>query len=270
MRPSNAYQAGTEVADRFIASYAQHLVERAERSTTKAIGSYAVVTTPRVGSTYLCRCLEDTVALGWPLEWFNGRYIDAVLKTVNRSMSFEDYVDLITRGSVTDNGIFGVHFHVSQYAELRKKGGDLRKLGFTKIYWLERRDKIAQAYSCVKGQKTDLWSREAEIAAGHADGIVVEIAPDEVAKEIAVNRAHVELYKRDFSALVDREYFYEDLIQDAFEGVVRDVLADFRATPARACARGVTERQSKEHDRQACNALRGLLSGEYAVETSVA
>lgn len=205
-----------------------------------------------------CRKIEETGRLGWPGEWINDRYASALTESAGK-LRADAYLDLIVRGTATSNGIFGINFHVHQYQRWKERGLDLLKMGFRKIYWIERRDKVAQAFSLAKAMKTDLWSKEIEIAAGYPHGVNVEITPLDVAKSLASITAEVDAVSGLFPK-IDRCFYYEDLAADGGNAALNAVLADF-GQELISNAPNSFQRQSADTDQQACDRIRRYFSG---------
>lgn len=118
--------------------------------------AYAIITTPRTGSSYLCQLLESTGIAGLPREH---------LRHPTEALTLEcgfDYVRLLKHLMVTQttpNGVFGTklisHFlrdhlqvHASQMMEL------LAGLEFIR---LKRHDIAAQAVSIYLARRTNVW-----------------------------------------------------------------------------------------------------------------
>lgn len=221
---------------------------------TGPIRKYAIVSTPRVGSTLLASCLAATGALGWPLEWFNARYVQEFVEILGH-MSGDDFVEMLIRRTASANGIFGVNFHVSQYLDWKERGFNLLSLGFSKVYWMERSDRISQAYSFAKALKTDLWSKDSEEAAGYCDGVPVEVSPQDVAKTLtAISRD--ETHREEFP--IDRRYVYEALV-GRLDDVVGEILHDFGERPVRV--QPATAPQSTRFDKERVSAIRRYFMG---------
>ena len=57
----------------------QKLIERRDQNRDRIdpskIRKYAIISTPRVGSSMFCHCLESVGNMGWPTEWFHPSYI---------------------------------------------------------------------------------------------------------------------------------------------------------------------------------------------------
>ncbi len=115
--------------------------------------SYVVCTTPRSGSTYLCRLLRGAGDMGQPDEYFgDGRY-DA-----ERRAGAAAWVGAVVAKAQTPNGVFGVKLFPPHHLALRTAGVRLPDWlpGLTHVY-LRRRDLLGQAISFAIATQTDHW-----------------------------------------------------------------------------------------------------------------
>jgi trehalose 2-sulfotransferase len=130
--------------------------------------SFFITTTPRTGSSLLSEALEFTRIAGTPREYFEPAYEqDWSLRLAITSE--DDYFDRILAAGMTANGVFGAKVHWHQFVHLRSKlraahGTSLSELELLrrtfpelKYIFLTRRDKIAQAVSYYKAERTDVW-----------------------------------------------------------------------------------------------------------------
>ncbi|BAZ45607.1 hypothetical protein NIES4102_26330 [Chondrocystis sp. NIES-4102] len=122
----------------------------------KAKLAYAIFTTPRSGSTYLCELLQSTNIAGYPSEHFR-----LATQELAHNCNF-DYFRLLNnliKYRSTKNGIFGTKFISHFLFELQRTKPEFKKLFeyIDKFILLVREDKIAQAVSIVLAQKTSVW-----------------------------------------------------------------------------------------------------------------
>lgn len=118
--------------------------------------SYAVITTPRSGSTYFCDLLESTTVAGYPAE-----HLRLATQELSRNCNF-NYLRLLNnliQYRVTNNGIFGTKLISHFLFELHKTKFDFDQifLALDKFILLTRRNKLAQAVSLVIAQQTEVW-----------------------------------------------------------------------------------------------------------------
>lgn len=138
--------------------------------------AYAICTSPRSGSTLLCKLLADTGAAGNPKSYFHPpstgewlRYFDLQVDATapERQVLGEIFRAAIARG--TRGGIFGFRLQRHSFPffmeRLRilhpRRSLDAERFhdafGRTLFIHLTRHDKIEQAVSYVKAQQTGLW-----------------------------------------------------------------------------------------------------------------
>lgn len=144
-------------ADIFINLMCQrNLLQPSSNQLIKPKLAYAVLTTPRSGSTYFCDLLSSTGVAGYPIEH---------LRTANQTLALNcdfNYFRLLynlMRYRTTSNGVFGTKFISHFLFELRQakpKFGKIFQL-IDKYILLVRKDKVSQAVSLVLAQKTNVW-----------------------------------------------------------------------------------------------------------------
>ncbi len=139
--------------------------------------SYVICTSPRSGSTLLCKLLASTGIAGNPASYFHRpsisnwlQYFDLTPEssTPERSILDTIFKVAIAKGSL-DTGIFGLRmqrhsfdFFTEKLATLhRELPTDLLRFhevfGRTAFLHLTRLDKVEQAISYVKAEQTGLW-----------------------------------------------------------------------------------------------------------------
>jgi LPS sulfotransferase NodH len=124
---------------------------------------YAVCSTARSGSTYLCTLLESTGRLGHAVEYFNAR--------ARRMAGLTDYPDdpqlqlakVLELGS-TPNGVYGLKIFADQ-AELIRETRWAAVLPNLAFVYLERGDLLGQAISQVRAAQTDQWRHDMPVCA---------------------------------------------------------------------------------------------------------
>lgn len=139
--------------------------------------SYIICTSPRSGSTLLCKLLASTKIAGNPNSYFHrpsvSAWCDALNLTQNRGLAEHDVLEKVFRAVVAEGsletGMFGLRlqrhsfdFFVQKLAVLHAGlSTDLQRLlaafGRTSFIHLTRQDKVEQAVSLVKAEQTGLW-----------------------------------------------------------------------------------------------------------------
>ncbi|OLP45641.1 Stf0 family sulfotransferase [Rhizobium oryziradicis] len=139
--------------------------------------SYIICTSPRSGSTLLCKLLAATGVSGNPGSYFHRPDLSDWMADCNLmpdpSLSEAEMLEAIFRavqakGSL-DTGMFGLRLQRHSFEFFMEKlrvlhpghDSDLQRLeaafGRTLFIHLSRLDKVEQAVSCVKAEQTGLW-----------------------------------------------------------------------------------------------------------------
>ena len=178
-----------------------------------------IASVERTGSTLLCSLLRGTKAAGTPIEYLNihtrnfanfrrqhgvpkirsalrplGWLRSATRRYPWRNISWFDagsyrgYLKQIAAVNTTENGVFGIKMHWSQYER------HMLNLGITTDFWqvpvtwvrITRRDEIRQAISFVRAAQTDSWnSNMAATSEPIYDAPAIEAALERIAIENA-------------------------------------------------------------------------------------
>lgn len=123
--------------------------------------SYAIVTTPRSGSTYLCDLLKSTAIAGQPAE-----HLRLATQELSRHCNFNylKLLDNLQEYRTTKNSVFGTKLISHFLFELRKTKPNFKTFmqSIDQFILLIRKDKVAQAISLVLAQKTEVWHLHSE------------------------------------------------------------------------------------------------------------
>lgn len=222
-----------------------------------AYDAYLICTSPRSGSTLLCRMLTDTGVAGAPnshfhkpslADWARAHNVDVSRAAVEA----EVLPRIFAAARLTGRGgtdVFGARIQQESFAFFRQmlavrypdKVDDMARIeaafGTTKIFYLTRGDKVGQAVSVVKAQQTGLWHQA-------PDGTEIErLAPpaDPVYDGPALKDAYDGFLAREtgWAAWFETERIepvritYEALSADPI-GCLREVLKAIEQDPAAA------------------------------------
>ena len=125
---------------------------------------YCVSSTPRSGSTFLCRSLKATGMAGVPDEYLNPLHMTAWMKhTGAESMDFGRYIANLEASRTSASGYFGMKIH---WRHLEKGFGKALYstvsnpllARFNKFIVISRRDKLAQAISDCAARTTGAFN----------------------------------------------------------------------------------------------------------------
>ncbi|MCU0552958.1 MAG: Stf0 sulfotransferase family protein [Leptolyngbya sp. Prado105] len=168
--------------------------------------SYAILTTPRSGSTYLCELLRATQRAGNPTE-----HLRQVSVTLSQSCGF-DYLRFLRaqmKFQTTPNGVFGTKFISHFLFDLQgcsSQSGhfdDIFKQYISKFVYLIREDKVAQAVSAVVAKKTKIW---------HIFRDEKQQAYQQQTQTLTVDDNDLEAVHRVYQSLINQEAQFEKLI----------------------------------------------------------
>lgn len=139
--------------------------------------SYIICTSPRSGSTLLCKLLAATGISGNPGSYFHRPSLSEWLSSFNLNLeptlSETDMLEAIFQAAIAkgslDTGVFGLRLQRHSFDFFMEKlrilhpghANDRERVeaafGRTLFIHLTRLDKVEQAVSCVKAEQTGLW-----------------------------------------------------------------------------------------------------------------
>jgi LPS sulfotransferase NodH len=166
--------------------------------------SYAILTTPRSGSTFLCATLQSTKIAGFPTEHL--RQPSAVL-TQFCKFDYLRYLQLLMSYKTTSSEVFGTKI-ISHFLQVFQTNSlefdELIQKYFSKFIYLVRRDKIAQAVSIFLAQKTDVWHILSEQQSKEYSDRV---------EQININDTHLEEINKNYLFLLKQEAYLEKILK---------------------------------------------------------
>jgi trehalose 2-sulfotransferase len=190
---------------------------------------YAILSSPRSGSTLLGRFLHETKMAGDPQEYFNPPLIALERERSGKpDMGFATFLKRMEHRRTSPNGVFGMKMHYSQLLlAFRINQPNDRVVNFlrslNKLIWIRRRDRAGQAISQAVAVKTNVWSSEDSRFKRDPD---VKIHPYEIVETMRLvcrdDAAWEQLIQR--AKLPVHVVWYEDLVssyEDAARGVLR-------------------------------------------------
>ncbi|MEJ6021947.1 Stf0 family sulfotransferase [Ramlibacter sp. PS4R-6] len=202
--------------------------ERDFPTPTPVTMRYAILSSPRSGSTLLGRLLHETKQAGDPQEYFNPPLLALARKQYNKpELTINQFLREMQKRRTSPNGVFGLKTHYSQLLGVfrTKKPTEnvakfLREAG--KLIWIRRRDRIGQAISQAVAIKTNVWSSEDTRFQKNPD---VKIHPFEIIRTLQVISHDDAGWEMLIPAakLEVLEVWYEDLVND-YENQARRVL----------------------------------------------
>lgn len=218
---------------------------------------YLICSTPRSGSTALCNILMQSGIAGSPFEYLNPRQMAGWLRRTGGPPTLEvnAYLNDIESRRTSPNGVFGMKVHYDHL--LRIWGQDVQAQmaflnHFDHLFFLRRRDKLAQAVSLYRAQVTQVWSSEDRRYLPPDDPRLtrkVAFSPGGIGKALASLAAAEEAWLKLLDstgrkvAVVDYESFVADMA-----GLVERVLRHIGLESANPHAMPVQVRQGSDAD----------------------
>jgi trehalose 2-sulfotransferase len=125
--------------------------------------SYIVASSPRSGSTYLCRLLGQSGLLGAPSEVLNPGFDLRGFKNRFKVSSPADYIAELIARRTAKSGVFGLKAHFENFESFLKEYPELLDVLSPVTYiYINRRDRVAQAVSMARALQTNQWSSQGE------------------------------------------------------------------------------------------------------------
>lgn len=205
---------------------------------------YIIATTPRTGGWLLCDLLRQTKAAGRPGEY--GSVQDrATWQGFCGFATHRQYFDSLRALHSTPNGVLGIKLMWPQLVEFGRdargyfgcEAGDfdllVRVLGRFSVVRLERRDRLRQAISWLRAERSGTWSLT------ESGSPVVSAPPVYDGPAITYLMATIRRQSTGWDAALESfgprvcHVFYEDLVSD-YKAVARAVLEFIGVDPTLA------------------------------------
>ncbi|HSI52881.1 MAG TPA: Stf0 family sulfotransferase [Ramlibacter sp.] len=202
--------------------------ERDFPGETPVTQRYAILSSPRSGSTLLGRFLHETKVAGDPQEYFNPPLIALERqRSGNEKLNMNQFLRLMEKRRTSPNGVFGLKTHYSQLLGIfRTRAPNQNIVNFLrkvdKLIWIRRRDRLGQAISQAVAMRTNVWSSEdsrfdrnpkVEVHPYECVAALHVVTRDDAGWETLIRQAGLNVH----------EVWYEDLVAD-YEGEGRRVL----------------------------------------------
>lgn len=139
------------------------IVERAARENSPTM-RYALLASPRSGSTLVGRMLHQTGCAGDPLEYLNPVLLERARQRLGaEELTYTQFLKIAQDGTTSPNGVFGVHIHLNQFFDAfktRQFSPQMARFikGFDKYVWTRRRNRARQAVSWAIARRTKAFS----------------------------------------------------------------------------------------------------------------
>ena len=190
-------------------------------SNTQPSLSYAILTTPRSGSSYLCDLLDSTNIAGHPSE-----HLRLAAQELARYCNFNylSLLDNLKQYRTTNNGVFGTKIISHFLFELKQTKPDFQQIfrSIDKFILLVRQDKLAQAVSLEVAQQTEIWHLRDDVTRidyrSKLENIEIDnsLLNNVEQKYDFINRQEARLRKiLSDNQIEPLEVVYEDILEDA-------------------------------------------------------
>jgi trehalose 2-sulfotransferase len=202
--------------------------------------AYLVCSTPRSGSTLLCRALEATGVAGEPTEYFNPHHRARLTAQWGCGTDLASYLRALLSRRTGSNGVFGSKLHWDQFVRLRAEALGIRRsepgfevsadllqglLGSTCYVHLIRSDVDRQAVSLWVAAQSGRWYRTAEESERPPARVPYSFKGIQRCRAHITNgEVHWDRFFR-FNGIVPVTVVYEELVAD-FADTVRRVTAE--------------------------------------------
>jgi LPS sulfotransferase NodH len=178
-------------------------------AATAARRMVIVGSTPRSGSTLLCRALWLSGAVGAPCEYFGYEYSMVQMMVRLRVGSMRDYVERLLALRTGPNGVFGCKMHWDSF-QFTVQAGLLPTLPPQSFVLVEREDRVAQAVSFARAAQTNQWAAgQPAMGQPRYDGTLIGALLKRTEHQIKAWRDTLRQNRRDYLAVT-----YEQLVRD--------------------------------------------------------
>jgi LPS sulfotransferase NodH len=135
--------------------------------------TYLLASVPRAGSTYFSHLLWRTGCLGAPLEYLNFEPAGPYGFAANSPETQRRLWRSVLRRRCSPNGVFALKAFPPQLDHLQRNNPSLLEevlatvlpRGQSRVVFLRRRDRLAQAVSYARADQSGVWRKEQEKAA---------------------------------------------------------------------------------------------------------
>lgn len=195
---------GNSVIDAYFESYDFH-------GSADTRIRYMIAAIPRSGSTLLSHLLWKSGVLGAPLEYLNSPLTIYAMRRLGFSEINTSYWDAIQQIRSSPNGVFGWKMFWANYIELATTRPDfIPHIRADRVVFISRRDKILQAVSYAKANKTGIWFKGAR---GANDATISEVDIEQAYYSLIAQERYWDAFFQK-AQVVPLRLSYEDICAD--------------------------------------------------------
>jgi LPS sulfotransferase NodH len=168
----------------------------------------AILSTPRVGSTWLSYLLYPYFGESIRREWLHNRFLQAFVDD-NPSFTAEQYLSFLKDRAFADSTLLGLHIHINQIRAWKQNYGIdiIDFFDFDHVVYMERENMFEQTYSLAVATESGLWGNEIIDALNFSENFKVKVSQD----------AFVLAYNN----LLSEKAFYSEHLKDGVTDVIR-------------------------------------------------
>jgi LPS sulfotransferase NodH len=192
----------------------------------------AILSTPRVGSTFLSYMLYPYFGESIRREWLHNRYLEA-FHNLKQNNSAKEYLDFLKNKAFTDCDVLGFHFHVNQVIAW-KQNFDIDVFDyydFDHVVYMERKNVFAQSYSLAVATESGLWGSEIINALNIAKDFKVQVSKNAFDKAYKGIIQEQEYCEKHLKSHITHTIGYEDLVQNPQEEIANLFERKLKITP---------------------------------------
>lgn len=223
-------QQAKEVAltyiDNLFSDALQTLMQNINSSTKAVVRRVALISTPRVGSTWLSHLLYPYFGKSIHREWLHTRFVDHFL-ACQPEASPEQYLHLLDK--VFDTNTLGLHIHVNQILAWKQRFQiDLLEwFDFDQVIYMEREDVFDQVYSYAVASESGLWGSEIVSQLNLAPSFKVRISEAALDNAFKAVTAELSFVNATLAPCINQTIVYETLVREPKVTIHKLVEASF-------------------------------------------
>lgn len=185
------------------------------KSSEKVVREHSIVllSSPRVGSTWLCDILSTGFGQCIANEWLHRRFVEKYLQEFKGATAL-DYLHLLNYYAFPNESVLALHIHINQYQYwLKEYEIDLFEFfSFSQVFYMQRKNTFAQIYSYAIASETGLWGDKLVQKANISEKFLVSInknkfeqVEESLGKEFAYFNKHLKAH-------VNTSFYYESIL----------------------------------------------------------